>query len=350
MCDTARYFTVTGHHLEGTPINIEPRQGELEDMYAEFFGKTAEEPKQGKGQSTKKNPGYGSKLSDDELIDKIRKSKNGNKFAELMRGDIEYLKHQCGYPSASEADLALVMSLAFWTAKDAEQMDRIFRRSGLMRPKWDEYRGDRTYGEMTIATAIAGIQEVWGGAKKKRSAKQESRTSAPEKTGLPAIQINNRQLRNTTAEAIAALVGANDPPEIFMRLGQLCQIKTDEDGHPSIEFLKETGIKYRLTQAADFIRQDKEVTSVSPPKVLAQNILAAPDLPFPPQRGIVEVPVLRPDGSILADPGYDQATKLYYRPLPGTAPDPIISSSPDQQDAVNSVNLFYTSCCRTSPS
>ena len=25
MYDTARYFTVTGHHLEGTPINIEPR-------------------------------------------------------------------------------------------------------------------------------------------------------------------------------------------------------------------------------------------------------------------------------------------------------------------------------------
>jgi hypothetical protein len=67
--------------------------------------------------------------------------------------------------------------------------------------------------------------------------------------------------------------------------------------------------------AADFYEAGKNTDiSVSPPKVLAQNILATPDLPFPPLRGIVEVPVLRPDGSILADPGYDPATKLYYQP------------------------------------
>ena len=125
-----------------------------------------------------------------------------------------------------------------------------------------------------------------------------------------------------------------------MRMGQLCRYKADEDGRPSIEILKETGVKHYLTQAADFIRQDKEVTSVSPPKDLAQNILAVPDLPFPPLRGIVEVPVLRPDGSILADPGYDPTTKLYYHPLPGPAFDPIIPSNPDQQDAVNSVNFI----------
>ena len=50
--------------------------------------------------------------------------------------------------------------------------------------------------------------------------------------------------------------------------------------------------------------------------------------------------MLRPDGSILVDPGYDPATKLYYHPLPGPALDPIISASPDQQDAVNSVNFL----------
>ena len=62
--------------------------------------------------------------------------------------------------------------------------------------------------------------------------------------------------------------------------------------------------------------------------------------PSPRYAGIVEVPVLRPDGSILADPGYDPATKLYYHPLPGPALDPIIFASPDQQDAVNSVNFL----------
>jgi hypothetical protein len=219
-------------------------------------------------------------------------------------------------------------------------MDRLFRKSQLMRSKWDEYRGDLTYGQKTIEKAIAGTQEVWKGAKKKQLAKRENKTSAYEKTGRPVIQINNRQLRDTTTLAINALLAANDPPKIFMRMGQLCQIKADEDERPSIEIIKETGVKYYLTQAADFIRVEEEVTSVSPPKVLAQNILATPDLPFPPLRGIVEVPVLRPDGSILADPGYDPSTKLYYHPLPGPPLDPIVSASPDQQDAVNSVNFL----------
>lgn len=339
LYDSARYFTVTGAHVEGTPTTIEHRQVELEALHGEIFGKPSEEPKQGPGRSTKAAPG---ELSDDELIDKICKSKIGEKFRALWENDWEsgWLKYRYGYSSQSEADLALCGILAFWTGKDAERIDRLFRRSGLMRDKWDEFRGDRTYGEITIAEAIAGTTEVWKGAKKKTRAKRESKPSAPEKTGLPIIQINNRQLRDTTAEAVAALHAANDPPKIFMRIGQLCQVKTDEDGHPSIEILKETGVKHYLTQAADFIRQDKEVTNVSPPKVLAQNILAAPDLPFPPLRGIVEVPVLRPDGSILADPGYDPATKLYYHPLPGPALDPIISASPDQQDAVNSVNFI----------
>ncbi len=44
--------------------------------------------------------------------------------------------------------------LAFWTACDFEQMDRIFRTSGLMRNKWNEMHGINTYGDMTITKAI----------------------------------------------------------------------------------------------------------------------------------------------------------------------------------------------------
>ena len=55
-----------------------------------------------------------------------------------------------GYGSQSEADLALCMILAFWTDGDPDQMDRIFRTSGLYREKWE--RPD--YREATIQTAI----------------------------------------------------------------------------------------------------------------------------------------------------------------------------------------------------
>ncbi len=39
------------------------------------------------------------------------------------------------YTSQSEADLALCNFLAFWTGGDAARIDRLFRRSGLYRPK-----------------------------------------------------------------------------------------------------------------------------------------------------------------------------------------------------------------------
>ncbi|MBL8247994.1 MAG: DUF927 domain-containing protein, partial [Candidatus Competibacter sp.] len=60
----------------------------------------------------------------------------------------------------SAADLALLNLLAFWTGKDTARMDQLFRQSGLMRPKWDERRGEQTYGERTIASAISGTRKV----------------------------------------------------------------------------------------------------------------------------------------------------------------------------------------------
>ena len=64
------------------------------------------------------------------------------------------------FNSASEADSSVVFTLAFYT-KDAAQIDRLFRRSGLMRPKWDELHGEQTYGEMTIAKALGKVTKQY---------------------------------------------------------------------------------------------------------------------------------------------------------------------------------------------
>ena len=44
--------------------------------------------------------------------------------------------------------------LAFWTT-NPDQIDRLFRTTGLLRAKWDEQRGTATYGQRTIAEALA---------------------------------------------------------------------------------------------------------------------------------------------------------------------------------------------------
>jgi len=61
--------------------------------------------------------------------------------------------------SQSEADLALCCKLAFWTERDASRIDVLFRRSGLMRDKWE--RTD--YRDATIAKAIQQTSETWFG-------------------------------------------------------------------------------------------------------------------------------------------------------------------------------------------
>src|SRR5262249_19789097 len=109
---------------------------------------------------------------DAALIEKAKAAKNGEKFKKLWSGDWS------GYPSQSEAELALAGLLAFWCAGDAARIDKLFRASGLMPPKWDERRGSTTYGGGTVATAVGGKTEFYvphaaaadepGGDKEKR--------------------------------------------------------------------------------------------------------------------------------------------------------------------------------------
>lgn len=95
-------------------------------------------------------------LSDQEIIDKARNCKTGGVFQLLYSGQWQGL-----YSSQSEADLALCNHLAFWCQKDASKMDRIFRTSGLMRDKWDKFRGQYTYGQKTIEQAISHCVDVY---------------------------------------------------------------------------------------------------------------------------------------------------------------------------------------------
>lgn len=54
----------------------------------------------------------------------------------------------------SAADCALCAHLAFLTGNDVSRIDQLFRSSGLYREKWNEPRGDSTYGQQTIARAL----------------------------------------------------------------------------------------------------------------------------------------------------------------------------------------------------
>jgi len=96
-------------------------------------------------------------FSDDEVIERASSSKQGELFKSLyFLGDYEGR-----YNTHSDADLALVSILCFWCGRSEEQIDRIFRASKMMRPKWDEKRGKGTYGEITIRKAVTTCTEIY---------------------------------------------------------------------------------------------------------------------------------------------------------------------------------------------
>lgn len=144
--DRARYFTMTGRTFD-TPRPLRDAQAALDALY-EAFGRKDEKPRQAA-------PVRPLDMDDGTLIKKIEQSANGARFAPLWRGDTG------GYGSHSEADLALCSILAFWTRCNADQMDRLFRSSGLMRDKWDRRQSGSTYGALTIQKAISQCTQVY---------------------------------------------------------------------------------------------------------------------------------------------------------------------------------------------
>jgi hypothetical protein len=72
------------------------------------------------------------------------------------------------------------------------------------------------------------------------------------------------------------------------------------------------------TKAARWEKFDKrakkgeEWVEVTPPSRFVQTLQARPSWPFPLLEGIIHSPTLRPDGSVLDRPGYDDTTGLFF--------------------------------------
>jgi putative DNA primase/helicase len=161
--DHGRYFTVCGVPVDGSPCVVNERTELLGKFYEALEKREKEVKEQTRKVKANGRPGgvadeveLGCQigqvnhsdvlpvLSDDEVIDLASRARNGTKFKRLWAGDTgDYAGDD------SRADSALCCILAFYT-RDAAQIDRLFRRSGLMREKWE--RSD--YGSPTIARAL----------------------------------------------------------------------------------------------------------------------------------------------------------------------------------------------------
>ncbi|WP_435552602.1 phage/plasmid primase, P4 family [Natrinema sp. CGMCC1.2065] len=149
--DQSRFLTVTGHHINETPKEVCEVNDEIADIHTRYIADNEDEQTSDRDADSD----VSNSLTDEEVLEKIRSSKNSSKFKSLWEGNTS------GYESHSEADLALCGMLAFWTGGDDTQIDRLFRQSDLMRSKWDENRGSQTYGEHTIEKSLEGRTEFY---------------------------------------------------------------------------------------------------------------------------------------------------------------------------------------------
>jgi hypothetical protein len=150
MYDKLRYLTMTSNVLPDFPPTINNSQDALDTLYEKWFGKEITTPLE---------PGNGAEVTDEQVLARCEEM-FGEKFGKLLSGDI------AGYPSPSEADLALCTMIASHV-RSKLQIDRLFRNSGLIRNKWDESRGTQTYGEITILTALENTMRKLSNAKAK---------------------------------------------------------------------------------------------------------------------------------------------------------------------------------------
>jgi primase-polymerase (primpol)-like protein len=127
-----RYFTVTGWRLPGAPLEPQPRQVELDALVAQLFPPPTPRPVGAIRATT---------LVDDEILERARRARNGERFARLWSGEWQ----AAGYGSQSEADLALASMLSFWAGGDAARVDGLFRQSALCRGKWLDRPDYRTW-------------------------------------------------------------------------------------------------------------------------------------------------------------------------------------------------------------
>lgn len=112
---SSRYATMTGKVYEAKPIN--DRHDLLNQLFVQMAGQSPQ---------TYVYTGDDEESADDKtIIEQAKAASNGEKFSRLYGGD-----WQSFYPSQSEADLATIDIIAFYT-QNRNQIIRIFRNSAL---------------------------------------------------------------------------------------------------------------------------------------------------------------------------------------------------------------------------
>ncbi|MBA7571846.1 hypothetical protein ES708_13615 [subsurface metagenome] len=265
------------------------------------------------------------------------KPERSDEFNELA---IEKLLESCAFMRHCQDDAATLSEPHWWSMCDilsffggsgkekahelSEPHDKYTKETTDTKLEYAEKAKDREVGPHTCVHIEKNLgfpcpedclAKKWGLKSPVVLATRLARTA-----GLPIIIVTSRFLREKTADTVAAVEQANNPPQIFERSGYLVRIAQDEFGSPYVETLTESACRGFIERAANYVRVNDKGEMIplpAPPLDIVRDFMSLPTRNLPPLLGVTEVPVLRSDGSIVTEPGYDEATRLYYQPAIG---------------------------------
>ena len=146
---TGRYFTVTGNSFgEVRPIRTIPVEEAIRLLAIIGY------PWNKEAHTEKSRIVTASIAEDAVVLEKMFASKHGQKIRAVYEGNTS----EYGGDDSS-ADMALCSHLAYWTAKDAAQMERIWLASPLGSREKTQKRKD--YRDRTISAGISGCLDVY---------------------------------------------------------------------------------------------------------------------------------------------------------------------------------------------
>lgn len=194
-----RFAALTGYQLRGDAA-FTPHQSVIDWLINSYFSPSFSEDISADWTDSPV-PEWKGPEDDDVLIQKMLTSKSTHSMFsgraslyDLWNCNTEVLSET--YPPLtdtnpfdhSKADAALCAHLSFWTGKDCERIDRLFRRSSLIRNKWTD-RED--YRKRTILAACTNCKNVLGGSS--TELKQPSAFTPDQvKTGLQYLTLDQQ--------------------------------------------------------------------------------------------------------------------------------------------------------------
>lgn len=181
--------------------------------------------------------------------------------------------------------------------------------------------------------------------------------------GRANIFADELQFASAIEATVNALARWNEPARIFAHDAALVEVLEGR-----IYPITPGRLREILALAVNFARRTgAQVVDVSPPDKIVSSVAERRRWPLPTLRAVTRVPVLRPDGSLVASAGYDPVTQLYHDPLPGVK-IPAVPERPersevdaarkllvymlqdfpfvDQASRANHVGLMLTAVCR----